>query len=159
MSTGSDSETQRSRSVVEARRAQAYSMHLRGYNERRIAERLHVNQSTISRALEAKRRENTELFKNAEGRDLLRGFFQEERDRYLDLLQEEWNHYCSIPETDYGGRSRALSMIRVTLASMSHMAGRLITEIDSVYTDLRMDELEEYVGIKDKKQGPVSHPG
>jgi predicted transcriptional regulator len=158
MSAGSDAGSQRSRSVVKARRAQAYSMYLRGFNERQIAESLHVKQSTVSRALAAKRKENAEWLVKNDGENLLRSFFQEERDRYLDLLQEEWNYYYDLVKNGSKGQTQALNMIRATLGSMSHMEGRLVKELDAVQTRKELDELEKYVELSKEKESNPHRP-
>jgi transcriptional regulator with XRE-family HTH domain len=144
--------------MVKERRARAYSMYLKGFSEEQIAEKLHVNQSTISRALVAKRRENAALFEREEGEILLRSFLQEEKDRYLDLLQEEWNHYYSIVEINAKGRIRALSVIRATLAAMSNMSGRLGAQLDTLRMTKEVDELLVRVkALGQDEQGRVSH--
>src|SRR3989442_3094716 len=141
MSIESGAGNQRSRALVEERRARAYGMYLKGFSEEQIAESLHVNQSTISSALATKRRENIALFGKVESESLLRSFLQEEKDRYLDLLQEEWNHYYSIGENNTKGRNQVLSVIRATLTAMSNMAGRIVAELDTLRMDKKVDEL------------------
>jgi hypothetical protein len=115
-------------------------MYLKGFSEKQIAESLHVNQSTISRALAARRRENVALFGGVEGENFLQSFLQEEKDRYLDLLQEEWNHYYSVGDNNAKGRSQGLSVIRATLAAMSNMVGRMVAELDTLR--MTIDSLE-----------------
>ncbi len=114
-----------------------------------------MSQSTVSRALEAKGKENVDFLKEDGGR-LLHSFFQEERGRYSDLLQEEWSHYYGIPSNNVSGRNRALAVIRATLGSMSQMAGRLVAEIDEVENRRELDKLEEIVErLKQKHQRPT----
>lgn len=152
MSRDPGAPTLRSRAVVEERRARAYNMYLKGFSELQIAEELHVNQSTISRALETRRRENAELFKKGDGQNVLRSFFQEEKDRYFDLLQEAWNHYYSIPENNVSGRSQGLGVIRASLGSLSQMAGQLVKELDAVQTRKELDEIHAIVErLKEKE--------
>jgi len=159
MSIESGAGNQRSHELVEERRARAYSMYLKGFSEEQIAESLHVNQSTISRALAVRRRENVALFGGAEGENFLQSFLQEEKDRYLDLLQEEWNHYYSIVDNNVKGRIQALSVIRATLAAMSNMSGRLVAELDTLRMNKKVEELLGRVKVLGQEgQGRISHP-
>src|SRR5438093_5107586 len=159
MSIESGAGNQRSRELVEERRARAYSMYLKGFSEKQIAESLHVNQSTISRALAARRRENVALFGGVEGKNFLQSFLQEEKDRYLDLLQEEWNHYYSIGDNDVKARSQGLSVIRATLAAMSNMVGRIVAELDTLRMGKQVNELLVRVNdLQKRDQGQVHYP-
>jgi predicted transcriptional regulator len=149
MSAESNGQSQRSRSLVDTRRTKAYSMYLRGYNQQQIAETLNVNQSTVSRAIAAKRQENSRWFERNEGESILRNIFQEERDRYLDLLQEEWKHY-GLLETGSRESREALSLIRATVGSLSSMVGRLVKELEAVQNRKELDELKEIVRSLEK---------
>ena len=94
-----------------------------------------------------------------EGENFLQRFLQEEKDRYLDLLQEEWNHYYSIVDNNVKGRIQALSVIRATLAAMSNLSGRLVAELDTLRMNKKVDELLERIkALGQEGQGRISHP-
>ncbi|TMI06201.1 hypothetical protein E6H34_11310 [Candidatus Bathyarchaeota archaeon] len=118
-----------------------------------------MNQSTISRALAAKLRENVALFGGVEGENFLQSFPQEEKDRYLDLLQEEWNHYYSVGDNNVKRRSQGLSVIMATLAAMSNMVGRIVAELDTLRVSKQVNELLKRVHDLEKgQQGPSLLP-
>ena len=76
---------------LEKERSIVYTLTLRGYTQRSIADQLHINQSTVSRHLAVMRERNSELFKEQMDPDKkMKNEVIAARDRVMDVVNAKW---------------------------------------------------------------------
>lgn len=153
--------TRKDAQTVQERREQIYGMYLRGSSETEIAEVMGVNQSTVSRALEAVRKENREWFSlHWDQGGYLGGLLKEQKDRVMGLVREAWLLFESTNELDVSKKIQALNLVKSTLVYLGQMLGLQLPSLpEHEYFDLlnRPEEtVNEATGTDPKQENASS---
>ena len=136
--------TPKDQQSVEDRREKIYEMHLKGSNEREIAEAVGVNQSTVSRSLEIMGERNREWFRLHWNEGSYQGILlKEQRDRLMALVREAWTLYRKVDDADVGKKIQAFGLVKSSTKDLGEMLGLKLPSLSNPENFDPPDQLDD----------------